>query len=1176
MEFPFSLLALILAILALWRATRSQDAARRLDDEVAELRAELRRPGKLAAVAPAPAEAAASPEPTVAAAGQPPPQEPRPSDTQPPPERPSWARAAQARVEPPVAAPQAPSPPPVGPPLAPRTALPAPPAETRPAPPKEPPTPPQAQPSTQPPRPSLEQRVGARLTVWVGSIALALAGAFLVKYSIDQGWIGPAARVVLAVLLGLALLGAGEGLRLRLGRIAAGLAAAGIAVLFAAWLAATNLYGLLPPLLGFLLMGATAGLGVVLSLRHGLMVALVGLVGGFLTPTWIGGESPDARVLFAYLLTLQSGLLAVSRRRLWPSLALLSLLAGWAWVVVWAFGEPAPGDSTWAGLFLLGSLVAAAVAGEGGGRAREGGALSAALSLAVQAGGAVLAMALVAHRGGYATADWVLVGLLLVAAYAVARREPGSESLAWLAAGMTAALLALWGGGIEASAVPRFLTTGLALGALAAGFAYALLWGAARPGRWASLAAAAGLAVFLIVWLTAEHRLEAPPVRWSAWALALAALYAAAAAPVARRRAAGGEPDLTTALAALAAAATAFVSLAVALELERAWWSVAWALEVPALVWLAARLRLRALRGLAGALAAATALRLLANPAVLGYPIGTLPVWNWLLYGYGVPLASMALAARFARRDPARGAGQLGPALEGLALAFAFALVTLHVRQLFHPGDLRGAAPDLHEWTAYSVAWQLLGVGLLAWRPRQGATGGRTVGAHACLGLGLAAALVMAGLIESPLWNHVAVGSLPVLNRLLWFYGAPALLAGVAAALLARRGARGAANALAAGGLLLLSLLVTLEVARTYRGTHLDTGLPGFAEWGGFTVAWLALAVLLQLARSRVGLGIVPVWAHGLTALGLVSALLVSGLFRSPLVTHVDVGAWPVVNLLLWVYGAPALLAGVAAALLARRGERAAADLIATGALVLLSLLVTLEVAQAHRGRYLDTGLPSFAEWGSFTVGWLALGLISIVATRRLEVPGAAAWSWLLAAAGLGSALLVSGWLRNPLWTHVDVGPLPVANSLLWVYGVPALLAALGARLMARLGAPRAARLASVGALLLGFTLVTLEVAQSYRGPYLDDGWSGAAERYAWSAAWLVVGTGLLLAGIARRAIWLRWASLAVMTLTVFKVFLYDTTNLTDLYRVLSFLGLGVSLLLLAFLYQRFVFRETG
>jgi len=78
------------------------------------------------------------------------------------------------------------------------------------------------------------------------------------------------------------------------------------------------------------------------------------------------------------------------------------------------------------------------------------------------------------------------------------------------------------------------------------------------------------------------------------------------------------------------------------------------------------------------------------------------------------------------------------------------------------------------------------------------------------------------------------------------------------------------------------------------------------------------------------------------------------------------------------------------------------------------------------------------------------------------------------------------------------------------------------------------------------------------------------------TAAWVLYGIALLVAGILRRGAILRYGSLTVMLLAVLKVFLYDTANLSDLYRVLSFLGLGASLLLLAFLYQRFVLREGG
>jgi hypothetical protein len=45
---------------------------------------------------------------------------------------------------------------------------------------------------------SLEERFGTQWVVWVGGLALALGGFFLVRYSIEQGWFGPAMRAACA------------------------------------------------------------------------------------------------------------------------------------------------------------------------------------------------------------------------------------------------------------------------------------------------------------------------------------------------------------------------------------------------------------------------------------------------------------------------------------------------------------------------------------------------------------------------------------------------------------------------------------------------------------------------------------------------------------------------------------------------------------------------------------------------------------------------------------------------------------------------------------------------------------------------------------------------------------------------------------------------------------------
>src|SRR3954470_3313487 len=59
-------------------------------------------------------------------------------------------------------------------------------------------------------RPGFEERIGTRWVVWVGGLTLALGGFFLVRYSIEQGLLGPGVRVLLGGLFALALLAAGE------------------------------------------------------------------------------------------------------------------------------------------------------------------------------------------------------------------------------------------------------------------------------------------------------------------------------------------------------------------------------------------------------------------------------------------------------------------------------------------------------------------------------------------------------------------------------------------------------------------------------------------------------------------------------------------------------------------------------------------------------------------------------------------------------------------------------------------------------------------------------------------------------------------------------------------------------------------------------------------------------
>ena len=118
--------------------------------------------------------------------------------------------------------------------------------------------------------------------------------------------------------------------------------------------------------------------------------------------------------------------------------------------------------------------------------------------------------------------------------------------------------------------------------------------------------------------------------------------------------------------------------------------------------------------------------------------------------------------------------------------------------------------------------------------------------------------------------------------------------------------------------------------------------------------------------------------------------------------------------------------------------------------------------------------------------------------------------------------------------------------------------------------------LGDVPALLLLFIYVTLEVRHWFQGATLQWSFLSDAESYAVSAAWLVLALALLASGILTASRQLRYASLAVLLIAVAKVFLGDMAELGGLYRVAAFLGLGLSLVGIGSIYQRFVFAETA
>ena len=200
-------------------------------------------------------------------------------------------------------------------------------AESRPPSPPPPPLKPSA------PSRSFEELLATRWTTWLGALALLLAGVFLVKISIDRGLIGPKVRVTLAYLGGIALMGAGEFLRMRTFFAAQGAAAGGVAILFAATMASCNLYHFIPVTVAMGMILIITTVAILFAMRTGMVVAVIGLLGGFSLPIFLQTEHPRVWALVAYLLIIHAATSLVARHRTWLPVYWLSTLG----MVIWGF-----------------------------------------------------------------------------------------------------------------------------------------------------------------------------------------------------------------------------------------------------------------------------------------------------------------------------------------------------------------------------------------------------------------------------------------------------------------------------------------------------------------------------------------------------------------------------------------------------------------------------------------------------------------------------------------------------------------------------------------------------------------------------------------------------------------------------------------------------------------------
>jgi uncharacterized membrane protein len=733
------------------------------------------------------------------------------------------------------------------------------------------PTPePAAPPPPAAPAMSLEERLGTQWAVWVGGIALALGGIFLVRYSIDAGLLGPGVRVVLGALLAFALIITGEWARrterlagisgLPSAHIPSILTAAGTVVAYADVYVSYALYDFLNPGIAFILLGVVALATLAAALLHGPALAGLGLVGAYVTPLLVASEQPDFWSLYIYLAIVTAAAFVLARMRMWRWLALTAIVFS----ALWTFPglESAPVEAIGAHAFhvVVGFALAALliVSGFMFGPESEPGKIDDISSAAL--GAYLMAATLLVLASRHDPVALVAFALLAAATVAVSWRAEAAVAAVPAAALLAALVMTRWAlelnseyliapSGPVAGAVPEpelartgwHLTLGIGFAALF-GIAGYLAQGRSErpivPTLWSAAAVFTPLAMLAALY----YRIAGfePSIPFAGAALLLAALFAYATETLSKRP---PRPGIGSAEAIFATGAVAALALALTIALEKGWLTVALALMVPGIAWVQEKRPLPALRRLCAVIGALVVARIGWQQHIVGADVGAAPIFNWILYGYGIPAAAFWLGGTLLRRRaddlPAR-------MIESGALFLTVLTVFLEIRHYINRGDIYYRSAGLTEVALQVCAGLAMTIGLEHLR-RRTLSVVHNAGALILAALTLGGIVFGLGLAQNPLLLPIPVGG-PFVNLILLGYGLPAIL--TAALALHVRGVRPPQYSAAAAvvAVVLALAYLTLEVRTLFHGEVLTRGPTTDAEGYTYSAVWLAFGVILLAA----------------------------------------------------------------------------------------------------------------------------------------------------------------------------------------------------------------------------------------------------------------------------------------------------------------------------------------
>jgi len=189
------------------------------------------------------------------------------------------------------------------------------------------------------PDPDLESRIGSHWLNRIGIAALLIGIAYFLKFAFDNNWIGPAGRVTIGLLAGIAMMAWSERFRAKgYQAFSYSLKAVGVGAMYLSLWAAFQVYALVPSSAAFVMMLAVTAATAAMAWAQGAQIlAAFALTGGFSTPMLLSTGQNREVALFTYVATLDLATLVLVRFKPWRRLLVMSYAGTFLLYLGWYF-----------------------------------------------------------------------------------------------------------------------------------------------------------------------------------------------------------------------------------------------------------------------------------------------------------------------------------------------------------------------------------------------------------------------------------------------------------------------------------------------------------------------------------------------------------------------------------------------------------------------------------------------------------------------------------------------------------------------------------------------------------------------------------------------------------------------------------------------------------------------